>query len=214
MADFDNVKKIDYLTEDDPIPRQNWVCISFISPEGLMNCSVRGIKIRGIYATETEAKERADYLQQIDPDFNIFVGEVGKWLPWDPDPNSQGDQVYREEKLNEIVAAKKKEDLMKAKIADERKRNLMNKVKSGNKQGKNTGREKNIEKIKDRMNKKLQERKNKESNRFKLQEDSLKREEDELNEKRKQINAKEKEVLSLNDKLSKMSDLCKSINNC
>ena len=26
-------EKIDYLDVDDPIPGQNWVCLSFVSPE-------------------------------------------------------------------------------------------------------------------------------------------------------------------------------------
>ena len=27
------VKYVDYLKEDEPIPGQNWVCISFLAPE-------------------------------------------------------------------------------------------------------------------------------------------------------------------------------------
>jgi len=28
-------KYIDHLSEDEPISRQNWVCLSFVSPEGI-----------------------------------------------------------------------------------------------------------------------------------------------------------------------------------
>jgi hypothetical protein len=31
------------------------------------------------------------------------VGEVGKWLPWDPEPSQVGEQEYAEEKLNTLM---------------------------------------------------------------------------------------------------------------
>lgn len=118
-------KYIDQLGEDTPIPNQLWCCISFLSPETLKNCSLRAVKIRGVFNSKEEADKRAEYLQKIDPDFNIFVGEVGKWLGWDPDPNSAEDQVYREKKLQEIMTNYKK-NREKAKIMEEeRKREML-----------------------------------------------------------------------------------------
>ena len=38
-------KEIDYLTEDEPIQNQLFVCMSFLSPEGIRNCNVRGLKL-------------------------------------------------------------------------------------------------------------------------------------------------------------------------
>lgn len=76
--------KIDCLTEDKPIDRQKYVLISFVSPEGLMNCTVRGVKVRGVYASLDEAQVASDKLKKKDKYFNIYIGEVGKWLPWDP----------------------------------------------------------------------------------------------------------------------------------
>ncbi len=98
-----NTKYIDYLTEDKPIPGQLWTCVSFLSPEGIKNCSVRGLKIRGVFGTKQEADQRAEELQQLDPDFHIFVGEVGKWLPWDSDPNDVQDNRYQEKELNDLM---------------------------------------------------------------------------------------------------------------
>jgi hypothetical protein len=118
-------KNIDQLTEDEQISNQLWCCISFLSPETLKNCNFRAIKIRGVYGTKEEATKRADYLQKIDPDFNIYVGEVGKWLGWDPDPNTIDDQVYREKKLQDIMDGYKK-NREKAKIMEEeRKREML-----------------------------------------------------------------------------------------
>jgi hypothetical protein len=49
--------------------------------------SVRGVKIRGTYDTLPEAERRAKLLQKTDPVHNVFVGQVGYWLPWDPEPH-------------------------------------------------------------------------------------------------------------------------------
>jgi DNA repair exonuclease SbcCD ATPase subunit len=117
-------KKIDHLTEDKPISGQLFVCISFLSPEGIRNCKVRGLKIRGVYGTKEEADERAKELQQQDPDFHVFVGEVGKWLPWDPDPNSVTDQVYKEEELQKLMQSYKKNREHIRELENERKEEL------------------------------------------------------------------------------------------
>jgi hypothetical protein len=114
-------KYIDYLTEDDTLSNQKWTCISFLSPEGVKNCTIRGLKIRGVYNTKEEADKRAKQLQEIDPDFNVFVGEVGKWLPWDPDPHSVEEQVYGDEKLNDLMK-KYKENLEQAKVTEEKRK--------------------------------------------------------------------------------------------
>jgi hypothetical protein len=69
-------KYVDHLNEDEPLTGQKWVCISFLSPEGIKNCSVRGLKIRGVYDLREDADKRAKELQETDPDFHVFVGEV------------------------------------------------------------------------------------------------------------------------------------------
>jgi hypothetical protein len=65
--------------------------------------TVRGLKIRGAYSTREEAESRAKKLQKMDADHNIFVGQVGKWLPWDPSPNAIPDQEYAEDQLNTLM---------------------------------------------------------------------------------------------------------------
>ena len=117
--------KIDQLTEDPPIANQMWACVSFISPETVKNCNFRGIKIRGVYSAKEEAAKRAEFLQKIDPSFNIYVGEVGKWLGWDPDPNTIDDQVYREQKLQDIMSNYNKNREKAKELQEERKRDLL-----------------------------------------------------------------------------------------
>ena len=65
--------------------------------------TIRGIKVRGVYNTIKEAQIRAKVLQRLDPSFHIFVGQVGYWLPWDPNADKIENQEYQNNQLNEIV---------------------------------------------------------------------------------------------------------------
>lgn len=153
-------KKEDFLTVDKPIPGQNFVCLSFVSPEKILKnkeiflmekflksfvnklneqnnslkleyenvkneydsflysnkeilektffeennyqTTMRGLKVRGIYDTKREADVRAKVLQKLDSSHNVFIGQVGYWLPWDPDPTNM-DTEYLEDELNNLV---------------------------------------------------------------------------------------------------------------
>jgi actin-related protein len=59
--------------------------------------------VRGIYDTLKEAQVRAKILQRRDKNFNVFVGQVGYWLPWDPSTEDISDQEYQEEQLNQLM---------------------------------------------------------------------------------------------------------------
>jgi hypothetical protein len=65
--------------------------------------NVRGLKVRGVYASKAEAEARSKKLQRNDQIHNIFLGEIGKWLPWDPEPTDVGEQEYAEEQLNTLM---------------------------------------------------------------------------------------------------------------
>jgi len=156
MAENTNISdNIDYLEVDKPIPGQNFVCISFVSPEKIIKdknlhyvkkflnsisdtcpgiqkmnlekeyeefiykneekleleynknnndiTSTRGIKIRGTYSTKREADIRAQVLQRLDKNFHVYVGQVGYWLPWDPNPDRIADNQYMEKELQNLV---------------------------------------------------------------------------------------------------------------
>ena len=76
--------------------------------------STRGIKIRGTFPTQKEAEMRAKLLREIDPNFDVFVGPVGLWMPWEPEAYKTGRVEYLEQELNDLMA-KKKENEDKAK---------------------------------------------------------------------------------------------------
>ena len=65
--------------------------------------TVRGIKVRGSYDTYREAKVKAARLQKVDRAFSVFIGQVGFWLPWDPNPDGIQDQEYLNSQLNTLV---------------------------------------------------------------------------------------------------------------
>jgi hypothetical protein len=65
--------------------------------------TMRGIKVRGVFSTEAEASARAKRLQKTDPSFNIYMGSVGKWMAWEPDPNKVGESEYANDELNSLM---------------------------------------------------------------------------------------------------------------
>lgn len=65
--------------------------------------TVRGLKVRGIFSSQGEAEARSKKMQRMDPLHNIFLGEVGKWLPWDPAPTEVSSQEYAEDQLNTLM---------------------------------------------------------------------------------------------------------------
>ena len=204
-------KKIDYLVEDALLSNQSWVCISFLSPEGIRNCKIRGIKVRGVYATKDEADTRAKELQKVDPDFHVFVGEVGKWLGWDPDPNSIDDQQYREDELNKLMFNYKK-NLEKTKLMEQERKNTMiddamktekeNKTRERlRKKHKNKNNSSNVEQPVKVTSDELKEK-------AKLVEEKV----DKLKEKEQDVKQSETKLLELDESLAKIEKLYASIN--
>jgi hypothetical protein len=72
--------------------------------------SVRGFKARGNFASQEEAELRAKLLRETDPSFDVFVGPVGTWLPWEPEAYKTGRVEYMEEELNQLANEKKKNE--------------------------------------------------------------------------------------------------------
>ena len=44
--------------------------------------TMRGIKVRGVFETLNEAKNRSEFLKRTDKNHNIFIGQVGVWCPF------------------------------------------------------------------------------------------------------------------------------------
>lgn len=83
--------------------------------------SVRGVKVRGVFDTKREADVRAAVLQRQDPLFDVFVGQVGYWCPWDPNPTKIDDVEYANSDLNKLVKEYKSNEAKKDAFYQEQK---------------------------------------------------------------------------------------------
>ena len=170
--DSKEVKK-DYLEVDDAIPGQQYVCLSFVSPETLVKkkeafdvskflqsyckdqklkfnevyskyedfcykfkdelqrdfdeqnnfqTSIRGVKVRGVYNTKDEAEARAKKLSTLDSSFHVFVGQVGYWLPWDPNADGVENEVFQNTQLNEMMEKYQENNINRDIFYEEQKR--------------------------------------------------------------------------------------------
>ena len=82
--------------------------------------SVRGMKVRGVYGNPKEAELKAKKLQTKDKYHNIFIGDVGKWLPWDPQPHEIAEQEYAQDELNNLMRKYKENEDNREKFFEER----------------------------------------------------------------------------------------------
>jgi hypothetical protein len=104
--------------------------------------NVRGVKIRGVFASQIEAENHSKVLRKNDSHHDIYVAPCGYWLPWDPTalPDSKID--YLEPELNKLHEEKIKTEIGAKNEFEERIRmakraaieeNIKSAKKSGNK---------------------------------------------------------------------------------
>jgi len=108
--------------------------------EHAFQTSVRGVKIRGSFATQDEAEEKCKKLRELDPNHDIYVGPVGVWVPWDPDAYKTGRVEHLEEELNALHKEKIKNEEMAKKEFEERiretkKKAIMENIEKANSSG-------------------------------------------------------------------------------
>ena len=87
--------------------------------------SVRGVKVRGVYDTLKEAQIRSEVLKRLDSKHNIYIGQVGCWLPFDPCPSNIDTQEYGETQLNTLMKKYNENEAAKDIEFEERKREMM-----------------------------------------------------------------------------------------
>lgn len=185
----------DYLDNDDPINGQKYVCLSILTNKSIKDVSsgeviksdnnAKGIKIRGVYNTMEDAKKRCEQIRQFDKVFNVFVGEVGSWLPWDDDPESAEEAVYAEEKLNQMMKSFKEQQVKAKEFHELRKQQQIEQsIKSS--QAKDD----------DNLSSDDKDLNN-------IIEDNIKDEKEGLNEYKNEINDKEKHIKNINTELEK-----------
>jgi hypothetical protein len=204
--------EIDYLLEDLPLMNQKYVCLSFISPESVKSdkkFDVRAVKVRGVYDTYEEAEKRVLQIRRFDSDFNIYIGEVGKWLANCDKPEMAKDENYANNELQKLMKNYKEEQNKAKEFHEERKQMMVD------------------EAVKEVEKKKLTKRKNKENEiipentNFELNNElntnlqKLKEQNDELLKARDIINDKENNMKKIKEEFEKVKKEVenKSVNN-
>jgi hypothetical protein len=112
------------------------------SKQNNFQTNTRGLKIRGVYPSQEEAEVRAKILRENDPYFDVYVGPVGVWMPWEPDAYRTGKVEFLEQELNQLMSNKKTneenaKDFFNKRVKDSKKKameeNIAKATSAGNK---------------------------------------------------------------------------------
>lgn len=114
-------------TDKIKVPGQNWVCVSFVTPNGNQKTKdgSLGMKIRGVFDTHQEAVDHVKRLIRMDPTFDIYICSMYEWCLVPPDNDKIRDQVYQNEELNKILSEYNKNQIYAKEHFEERKRELV-----------------------------------------------------------------------------------------
>lgn len=84
---------------------QKFACLSFFEGKDKNDKNLRYIRVGGVFNDYDKAYNHAKEINQVDHHHNVFVGELGKWLPFDtPDSTEFVEHVeYANKQLNEIM---------------------------------------------------------------------------------------------------------------
>ena len=96
--------------------------------------SMRGFKVRGVFDTVEEAKNRSEFLKRADNKFDIYIAQVGCWCPWSPNPNDLQNQEYSETQLNTLMKQYKDNMNSKDEMFEDRKNGFIQKASNKNKE--------------------------------------------------------------------------------
>jgi hypothetical protein len=94
--------------------------------------SVRGLKVRGSYPSQQEAELRCKMLREVDPNHDVYVGQVGIWMPFHPEAYKTGRVEYLEEELNQLMNEKAKNEKQAKTEFDKRVREAKEKAMEDN----------------------------------------------------------------------------------
>mgnify|MGYP007047401823 CR=1 FL=1 len=115
----------DYLKPDEKrYPAQNYALVSIVSPQSNQKAETCGLKIKGVFETIEIAQTEAKRIMDIDPTFDIFLVEVGKWLPIPPNKDMIENQEYQDSFLNDLIQGHMKNNEEGNKMFETRKNDL------------------------------------------------------------------------------------------
>lgn len=97
------MEHVSALHDNPQISGKQLFLVSMISPEGNQKHKVHGFKLHDVCESEEEAKMLQQYYHKLDPDFDILVGTLGKWVPWVFNVNDVPNLEYANDQLNTLV---------------------------------------------------------------------------------------------------------------
>lgn len=115
--------------------------------------NTRGIKVRGVFQSQQEAELRCKMLREVDPNHDVYVGQVGMWMPFHPEAYKTGKVEYLEKELNDLMNEKQKNEQVaknqfEKRVKESKKKaiaeNIENAKKSGNKLTQNVDNDGNL----------------------------------------------------------------------
>ena len=200
---------VDLLTEDTPIPGQEYGVYSFLSPEGIKGCTVRAFKNRGSFATYEEASKYAEKIRNLEPTFHVFVGENFKWTAFDPDPNLVKDNSnYYEPKLQELMKGTIENQEKAKEYEAQRKRQMIeDSIKEEIKKKKDHGGDSTRDRLKKKLEKKKTDADKDDEKITKVVLENHKITDEEYNEKKHEVEQLKEETNTIDDNLEKMKKL-------
>ena len=200
---------VDLLTEDTPIPGQEYGVYSFLSPEGIKGCTVRAFKNRGSFATYEEASKYAEKIRNLEPTFHVFVGENFKWTAFDPDPNLVKDNSnYYEPKLQELMKGTMENQEKAKEYEAQRKRQMIeDSIKEEIKKKKDHGGDSTRDRLKKKLEKKKTDADKDDEKITKVVLENHKITDEEYNEKKHEVEQLKEETNTIDDNLEKMKKL-------
>lgn len=117
---------IDFLKGDNNLlSGQKYALISVVSPESNQKNKTCAVKIKAVFESVEEAQIHAKKLQKEDSVFDIYLVEMGKWLPIPPDAEHIDSQVYQDGMLNDIIKSHVDEKERARHFFEERKQELV-----------------------------------------------------------------------------------------
>jgi len=76
--------------------------------------SIKGVKCRGTFTDYEQAKKHALFLQkEVEPAHNVIVAENGKWMPFNPSPDTIANAEYANDELNNLMKDKEQNRIAK-----------------------------------------------------------------------------------------------------
>lgn len=110
------------------VPGQMYALLSVVGPKANQKSEQVGVKIRGVFPNREEAGSHAKRLHKLDPDFDIYVVDMYKWLLVPPDNTKIDDVHYGEQQLDDMIKQHRKTQEEAKAFMEERRRQSLSSI--------------------------------------------------------------------------------------